>query len=336
MGVTIKDIARKTGVSYATVSRALNNRAEVNEETKARILTAARELGYRPHAIARSLVTRRTSILALVIPDITNPFFPEVARGAEDAASKAGYNVFLCNTDWDGKKENSFLNLLESKSIDGMVLAPIMDDGSMVERFRLMGLPLVVLNNLFKEPQCHRVVVDNIRGGWLAVRHLLDLGHRRIGFIGGGRYAKSTTDRLQGYTEALQERGITVDENLVRFGHFKWDSGELNARALFKLKERPTAVFAANDLLALGVLQAAEESGLNVPDDLAVIGFDDVAFSSYPGIQLTTVAQPKYQLGQMAVEAVLEELRLGKEMPKKHLILQPSLVVRKTCGADKR
>ncbi len=334
MSVTLKDIAEKTGVSYATVSRALNNRPEVHAETRVKIFEAARELGYRPHAAARSLVTRRSGALALIIPDITNPFFPEVARGVEEAASRAGYHVFLCNTDWDGQKELSFLELLETKRADGLILASAQDDGTTVQRFARVGLPLVVLNNLFQEPECHQVVVDNAAGGRLAARHLLGLGHRRIAFIGGHGQAKSTADRMEGYGAALREEGLDPAAGLIRLGSFKWESGEQSAKELFQLKERPTAIFAANDLLALGVLQAAEDAGLNVPADLAVVGFDDIAFAAYPGVQLTTVAQPKYQLGQMAAKAVLEQLSLGVEAPRQRIVLQPSLVVRKTCGAS--
>ena len=331
-GVTIKDIAAQAGISYATVSRALNDKPGVKKETRRRVLKVARRLGYCPNAVARSLVTRETRSIALVIPDITNPFFPEVARGVEEAASRVGYSVFLCNTNWNVEKELSFVQLLESKRIDGLILASSSDDGFAVEKFVRTGASLVVINSLFKEFDCHQVMIDNIKGGCLAAKHLLSLGHRRIGFIGGLPFVKSTVDRFEGYRKALEEAGATPGQSFIRYGSFKWESGYRNALELLKGRDRPSAFFAANDLLALGVMQAADELGLEIPNDLAVVGFDDIVFSSYPRVHLTTVAQPKHLIGETAAKIILDELHHGKGPGRKSVILSPELVVRKSCG----
>lgn len=330
--VTIKDIATEVGISYATVSRALNDKPGVKNDIRLRILTVAKQMGYYPNAVARSLVTRETRTIALVIPDITNPFFPEVARGVEDAATRAGYNVFLCNTNWDMVKELSFLELFKSRRIDGLILASSSDESAIIDEFVMTNAALVILNSFDREFACHRVVTDNVRGGYLAGKHLLGLGHRRIGFIGGLPTARSTIDRYVGFCMALEETGLDVDQSLARYGSFTWESGLGNTMDLLNKREKPTAIFAANDLMALGVIQAADELGLEIPKDLAVIGFDDIVFSSYPRVHLTTIAQPKQLIGETAAKMIIDELHFGRKQVKQNVVLEPDLVVRKSCG----
>lgn len=334
--VTIKDIAEKLGVSYATVSRALNNRPEVKEETRQKVLDAAGEMGYRPNRIARSLVTRRSQCLGLIVPDIMNPFFAELARGVDEAAAKQGYSVYLCNTNWNEKKELTYLNLLDGRQTDGIILASARDEGTNVKKFIERELPLVVVNSLFKEFDCHQVMIDNIRGGYLATAHLIKLGHRSIGFIGGLKHVKATVDRLEGLRLALKEEGLKIDEQLISFGAYTWESGFSRTKALLDQGKRPSAIFAANDIVALGAIQAADERGLKIPEDLAIVGFDDIAFSAYPKVRLSTVSQEKKQLGRCAVEIILKQLKGKPGLPKKErIVLQPSLVIRRTCGAER-
>jgi LacI family transcriptional regulator len=335
LNITIKDIAAEAGISYATVSRALNNKPGVKKDTRLKVLETAERLGYYPHAVARSLVTRQTRTIALVLPDITNPFFPEVARGVEEAATQAGYNVFLCNTNWDMQKELSFLELFQSRRIDGLILASSSHDSSIIDRFVRTNAALVILNSFDREFACHRVVSDNIRGGYMAGKHLIRLGHRRIGFIGGLSTARSTIDRYRGYQMAVEETGLKVINNLARYGSFTWESGHSNAMDLLSTQKRPTAIFAANDLMALGVMQAADELGLAIPGNLAVVGFDDIVFSSYPRVHLTTIAQPKQLIGETAAKIIIEELQFGRKQVKQNIVLEPELVVRKSCGFSK-
>ncbi|HED24379.1 MAG TPA: LacI family transcriptional regulator, partial [Firmicutes bacterium] len=278
--VTIKDIAAETGISYATVSRALNNRPGVKKATQKRVLGVAEKLGYYPNAAARSLVTRQSHALALVIPDITNPFFPEVARGIEEAAARADYAVFLCNTNWDGGKELSYLALIESRRIDGLILASSSDDGEIAAKFAQTGIPMVVINSFERDIQCHQVIIDNIRGGYLAGQHLLEHGCTRIAFAGGLAGARATKERFAGFKEALADTGITIGPERCLYGSFTWESGYRSALKLLNMADRPDAIFAANDLLAMGIMQAADELGLAIPGDLAVIGFDDISFAS--------------------------------------------------------
>lgn len=332
MTVTIKDIAKKAGVSYATVSRALTNRPEVNEKTRRDIQKLAEEMGYKPNALARGLVTRESKTLGLIIPDITNPFFPEVARGVEEAASRSGYNVFLCNTNWDAEKERTYIEVLEEKRVDGLIVASVTDDAKTLEGFTRGGAPLVLVNRVLKDIDTHYVVIDNLKGGYMVVEHLLGLGHKRIAFIGGLRHVEATRERLQGYMLALSSGGIPVDDKLVYSGAFKKESGYQNAMKLLEVDQPPTAIFAANDILALGVIQAVQEAGLKVPDDIAVVGFDDIAFASYAEVSLTTIAQPKYIMGEMAAKILMEDIKEGAVREKKHIVLQPSLVVRKSSG----
>ncbi|MCW3489993.1 LacI family DNA-binding transcriptional regulator [Dethiobacter alkaliphilus] len=334
--VTIKDIAKKAQVSYATVSRALNNRPEVNEATREMVQQVARELGYRPNSVARSLVTKQTKSIGLVVPDITNPFFAELAQSVEEVASAAGYNVFLCNTNWDEDKELSYLNLLESRQTDGIILAQTDDHGNNIKKFLERNLPLVLTHSLFDKVDCNQVVVDDIRGGFLAANHLLWLGHHRIAYVGGNETTKATVDRLEGYKRALAEQDIAFDENLISYGSFKWQSGRERTKQLLRQNSHnpPTAVFAGNDIIALGVMQAAEEMGLKVPEQLAVVGFDDVEFASYPKIQLTTVSQPRNNMGEMAVKMLISQIKgNGVARENKKMTVQPSLVIRRSCGA---
>lgn len=331
MAVTIKDIARKAGVSYATVSRALNNRPEVNEKTRREIQKLAEEMGYKPNALARSLVTRESKTLGLIIPDITNPFFPEVARGAEEAAAQAGYSIFLCNTNWEEEKERKYLALLEEKRVDGIILASVInDEQQMMEYLADSAVPLIMINRVLKNIQAHYVVIDNVRGACLVMEHLIENGHRDIAFVGGLSHVEATRERLQGYKMMLGAYDLPVRPELIRLGSFKRESGYSNALELLKLSPRPTAIFAANDILALGVLQAAADMNLRVPGDLAVVGFDDIPFASYAEVSLTTVAQPKYAMGEMAAKILIEEIKEGPSREKKKIILQPELVVRRS------
>lgn len=331
MAVTIKDIARKAGVSYATVSRALNNRPEVNEKTRREIQKLAEEMGYKPNALARSLVTRESKTLGLIIPDITNPFFPEVARGAEEAAAQAGYSIFLCNTNWEEEKERKYLALLEEKRVDGIILASVInDEQQMMEYLADSTVPLIMINRVLKNVHTHYVVIDNVRGAGLVMEHLIENGHRDIAFVGGLSHVEATRERLQGYKMMLGAYELPVKPELIRLGSFRRESGYSNALELLKLSPRPTAIFAANDILALGVLQAAADLNLRVPGDLAVVGFDDIPFASYAEVSLTTVAQPKYAMGEMAAKILIEEIKEGPSREKKKIILQPELVVRRS------
>ncbi len=329
MDPTIKDIARRVNVSFATVSRALNDKDGVRAETKRKILEEARRLNYRPNAIARGLVNRRTHTIGLIIPDITNPFYPEVARGVEDAAQAAGYSVFLCNTNWDRKKELKYLNLLTEKRVDGIVHAPVSKNSSGFEKV-LERLPVVYVGRSPKISEVSFVSIDNFRGGFLATDYLLGKGYWPVGFIGAPEDSKTLEERLKGYKTALKSRGREIDDRYIRFGDFKRETGFDIIKSMIQEGLAPRGIFGENDMLAIGAIHGARELGLSIPDDLAVVGFDDIPMAAFPELGLTTIGQPKYEMGKLAFEMLLEKLRKGEtsQAEAKKVILEPRIIQR--------
>lgn len=327
MSVTIVDIANRIGVSYTTVSRALNGKKGVGEKTRKRIIEEAEKLGYQPNAIARGLVSKSTNTIGLIIPDITNPFFPEVARGVEDACREAGYNVFLCNSNWDKDQERSCLEALRQNRIDGLIINP--NSMSNVELIEKMGIPVVYLNTRIDEGHSTYVGVDNVQAAQMATEHLIQGGYRRIAFAGGTVRSYSNNNRLKGYLAALEKHGIPRDGDLIMNGRFETESGYEMTKRLFQLENPPDAVFAGNDIIALGVMQYAQEMNLRIPEDFGIIGFDDIYASSLPQIQLTTVAMPKTFLGKKAFEMLLDKIH-SEEASTAQYVIKPKLIIRKT------
>lgn len=331
MDKTIKDIAKKADVSYATVSRALNNKKGVNSRTRERILTLAKKLNYRPNAIARGLVKKQTYTLGLIIPDITNPFFSEVARGIEDQANKSKYSVFLCNTNWEIDRQTRHLNLLIEKRVDGVIIAPITHNINSLRDALRGRIPVVYVSNTPPNPENSFVIIDNIRGGFLATKHLIEAGYKSIGFIGSPEDSLTTTERFEGYKLAFEKYGMQINDRYIQLGDFRCETGYNIIKRMIEKNNYPNAMFAENDLLALGVIQGVKEMGLTVPKDVAVVGFDDIPLASFPEIQLTTVSQPKYEMGRIAAQILLERLTKDKQeaLPKR-VILEPRLIVRKS------
>ena len=328
--VTIKDVAKNAGVSYATVSRALNNHPEISEETRKKILRIAAEMGYQPNEIAQGLVKKETKTIGLLIPDITNPFFPEVALGVEDAAGVEGYSVFLCNTNWTEEQEERYLQVLRKKQVDGVIVAPSSERLTHLKKVFHVGIKPAVFISRVNYANSTSISIDNVGGARLAVEHLIGKGHERIAFIGGLKDASSNQDRVQGYKNALEINGLALNAAYILSGDFKRESGHQATLKLLQLRPRPSAVFAANDLLALGAIQAIKEAGLAIPGDIAVVGFDDIGFAALPEIQLTTVAQPKYDMGKLAFLTLLDQLRGGDGIINKRILLSPELIVRGT------
>ncbi len=329
--VTIKDIAKAAGVSPSTVSRALNDSPLINPRTRERIKELARKLGYERNELARSLVKGRSKALGLLVADITNPFFAEITKGVGDVAHGRGYGLILCNTDDDPRREHSYSLLLRRKRVDGLILTSVtLEDPNLVELAR-SGVPLVLVSRLCRSVDAPYVTVDNRLGARLAVEHLLELGHRRIACITGPKEIDSSRDRAEAFQEVLEEAGLRVPRGWVVFTDFTWEAGERAAGRLLARKRRPTAIFAANDLIALGVMVAAHKAGIPVPDGLSVVGFDDIAFASLPLIRLTTVAQPTYEMGRIAAEWLLDVIE-GKRRRKLRKTLKPKLIVRATTA----
>lgn len=329
MGVTIKDISKKAGVSYATVSRALNNLPEVNEDTKKRIIKIANEMGYQPNAIAQGLVKSETKTIGLMIPDITNPFFPEVAIGVEEAASKAGYTVFLINTNWDEERELNSFKVLFQKQIDGLIIAPSSENVSHLEKILNKEFKITFIGRNLDYKGSTSIIINNVIGSWMAVKHLINKGHKNIAFLGGQKELSMNQERLKGYKNALKDYGLEINEELIKFDNLKREGGYHLTRRLIESGLKFSAVVTANDLLALGAIQAIKENGLSIPSDVAVIGFDDIELASLPEIQLSTVAQPKYEMGRLAFETLLKQIK-GESNATKKVFLEPELIIRST------
>jgi len=332
---TIGDVARRAGVSRATVSRVLNEYPHVRPQVRTDVQRAIRALRYRPDQVARSLARRETKTLGLVVADITNPFYAETARAIVETARGHGYHVILCNTDNLHRLQEEYVEVLRQRRVDGIIFGSVFLDDPVVEALVEAGYPCVMYNRRLRSGRGNYIVLDNASASHDLTRHLLDLGHRHIGFITGLRDLSTASERLRGYRAALRAAGLPADPRLMRPGAFKAEMAQRAAQELLKLPRRPTAIMAGNDLMALGVMQAAGDLGLRVPEDLAVVGFDDIEIAAHRQIQLTTMAQQKAEMGRMAVVWMLEIIRDPRRYRREPLqqILTPTLVVRRTCGA---
>jgi LacI family transcriptional regulator len=304
--MTISDVAAEAGVSVATVSRVLNDTGyPVRPETRRRVLEAVEKLDFRPNDLARGLLLKRTQTIGLVIPDIANPYYPVISRGVEDVASQHGYAVIFCNTDRDAAKSERYINVLLQKQVDGIIIAGGGTDFSRAsERFAEHGTRVVFVGK--PSLPWPSVRVPNEDGTVAAIEHLAELGHRRVGFIAGPAKLPTARDRLAGYRRAVSDHGMAADRSLERDGDFSEQSGYRATEALLREEPRPTAIFAANDRMAIGALAAAADRGLRVPEDLSVVGFDDIPLASYVRPALTTVALPAYEMGAAAMRLLLD------------------------------
>jgi len=325
--VTMSDVAREAGVSLMTVSRVVNDKQDVSAATRQRILRVIEQLGYRPSGIARGLATQRTRTLGLVVPDIANPFFSDLARGAEHEAYAKGYNVFLCNTEEDTKREHSVLQSLEDKRVDGVVLCSSRLGHDELRAALDYHSAVVLVNLPLHEDHVGSVLVDDVTGGYIATRHLLQAGHRTVGFLAGPPASQSGRQRAKGYRAALTAAELPYNAEWVRHCFPMVQGAQETACALLKDHSELTALFCYNDLVAVGVLQACTALGCRVPDDLAVVGFDDIALAALVTPPLTTCRVPRYELGVQAMRLLLDHID-GCPGECKEVILQPELIIR--------
>ncbi|MDW7659601.1 MAG: LacI family DNA-binding transcriptional regulator [Bacillota bacterium] len=325
--ITIKDIAQRAGVSYATVSRALNGRHDVSEVTRQKIFDLAREMGYQPNAIARSLVKQKSQIIAVIVPDVSNPFFADITMAVNEAADDAGYTTMICNTGWDPVKEQEKLRIMVEQRVEGIILKPtaFIRPGAL----EALNLPVILFWHAMADDLSY-IEVDHEAGGRLAVSHLIERGHRRIAYIGGIETSPSNQIRLMTYQKTLQEHGRTVDSKLISYGPFRQESGYARIAALMKSDKPPDAVFCGNDIIAMGVLQYARDSKIKVPQDLAIIGFDDIACASLPLVGLSTVSQPRDKLGREALQALVREIDTFPQRTRQRILVKPELKIRST------
>lgn len=328
--VTLRDVARRAQVHPSTASRALNaaTRPMVNADTVERVLAAAKELGYEPNSLARGLKLNRTFTVGVVLPDLTNPLFPPIVRGLEDGLGEARYTVVIGNTDNDEGREATVLEAMGRRRVDGLVLATARRDYPVLEQLQAAGIPVVLINRSSDRPVVSSVTGDDHAGIGLAVRHLVELGHRRIAHVAGSQAVSTGLARYQGFMSWLQSEGLEFDPDLVTFADwFQEDPGAAAFRELLDRDVDFTAVVAANDLIALGCYDVALERGLKVPDDFSVVGYNDIPFSAKFNPPLTTVRIPMYKLGLRAAHVLLD-LISDRETEPVAMRLTPSLVVR--------
>ena len=332
---TIYDVAKRAGTSVATVSAVVNNSAYVSPELRGRVETAVTELDYNPNLVARSLAKKKTFTIGMLIPDIANPFFPEVVRGAEDKAKEAGYTILLGNSDNRSEMEETYLNLFLSKQVDGILLIKGAEELSDSFRQKLedSGIPVVLVDRESESLKADCVVADDVGGACAAVDHLIALGHRRIGIITGFPSVSTTKGRLQGYRKALQCHQLEYDAALVEAGDYGTESGYRAGARL--LGQQPTAVFVTNFLMTVGFMKALEEAGLRCPEDVAVVSYDDFMWSEFFRPRLTGVEQPKYQIGYQSTEVLLRRLA-DKQKKREKIVLENRLRIRESCGQQKR
>jgi len=326
---TIKDVAKKAGVSVATVSRTLNRSDRVSPEVRDRVTAAVESLSYRPNAVARSLKSRNTRTLGLVIPNVTNPFFTQMARAVEDAARERGYSLIFGNTDEDPGKEAEYLEVLLEKQVDGLIVSPARATSPQLEGLVRDGVPVVFLDRYVSNIEAPVVRSDGRRAVDELVEHMMSFGHEKLAIISGPSETVPGRERLEAFLNGAENRTVPIGEEYVKFGDFRRESGFETMRELLNLEEPPTAVFAANNLMALGALQALKRAGVRVPEDMSFASFDDVSWFELVEPSITAIAQPVSELGIAAAE-MLPALVGGEEA--ESVILDAELVVRGSCG----
>ncbi|HEX6444152.1 MAG TPA: LacI family DNA-binding transcriptional regulator [Streptosporangiales bacterium] len=326
MTTTIRDVAARADVSPATVSRVLNGRVEVRADLRERVLAAVAEMGYRPNGPARSLRTRATTVFGIIITDVQNPFFTSMVRGIEDTAQRAGYSVVLANSDEDPEKEQRYLEVAAAEQMAGVVLAPAQSNSRRLETLLDRGMPVVTVDRRLRGAPVDSVTVNNHKAAHDATTHLIERGRRRIAIIAGLLKTTTGSRRLAGYKAALKEAGLPVDDELVVPADFRLEGGYAATKDLLG-RARPDALFASNNLMTIGALQALSEAGVAIPDDVAVVGFDDISWATALRPPLTAVKQPTYEIGCRAAELLLDRVA-GDDAPPRHLVLPAELVVR--------
>lgn len=331
MRVTIHDVAAQAGVSINTVSRVLNGRPDVKATTRDRVQQVIAELGYRPNRLARSLIGRSSRTVGLVVTDCTNPNTARQIQVIQQVLVAADYAVLIFDTQEDAAAEQAAINLLLEQVADGVILTPASNRGGLASLSQ--QLPLVLLNRETEEPtDCDIVLNDNAGGARAATEHLIAHGHRRIAYVTARKAVSTVRDRLAGYRGALIDANLPTDDRFVVRAEITIEDARAATRTLLNRPERPTAILTYNDLMAVGVLAALTEAGLRVPNDIALVGYDDIAYAPYLSVPLTTVRQQTQRMGRTAAQLLLERFG-GAEMPPRRVVLAPELIVRASSGA---
>jgi len=330
---TIVDVAKLAGVSTTTVSHILNGTRYVSDELKERVQKAIDELGYRPNSLARGLRKGESKTIGLIVPDNSNPFFADMLRQIERIGYANGYSVILCNTDGDTEKETCYTNVLIAQHVDGIIFISTTSSVEPLEELiNSNEIPVIIIDRDIDLKATDVILVDNFQGGYDATQYLISLGHSRIACITGPSMVTASADRVHGYIKAMQDASLPIGEDWVITGNFHVDGGEEGIRRILQMDPRPTAVFACNDMMALGVLRGLRNSGLSVPGDLSLIGFDDISLASIVSPALTTISQPIDQISAKAIELLFNRIHKQKnEYSNERIVLPTKLIVRDTC-----
>jgi DNA-binding LacI/PurR family transcriptional regulator len=325
----MKEIAKIAGVSLGTVSHVLNGSAAVREPLRRRVMEAVDALGYQPSQLARGLRRDKTNMIGMIIPDVTNPFFPAVVRGAEDVAFENGYRLVLCNTDNDHSKEIAHLNELRTYLPSGLIVIPssFSDLTAQAESYRRAGTAVVCVDRLPKDWNGDTVTANNEHGAYEATNYILRQGHRRLAIITGPRHLTNAQERLKGFRRALHEKKISIGPEYVQETSFDQHGGHAKTMLLLRMIPRPTVIFAGNDMIAFGALLAFREAGLHCPEEISLIGFDNLDLAEMTSPPLSSVSQPGYQMGNAAARILIDRVR-GDDGPAKHVVIETALKIR--------
>ncbi|MFU8862053.1 MAG: LacI family DNA-binding transcriptional regulator [Cyclonatronaceae bacterium] len=330
---SLQDVAYRAGVSTASVSRVMNKMKYVSPDVKQRVERAIAELHYTPNRVARRLRAREgdRKLLGALIPDIQNPFYVDVVRGIEEHTLQKDYAIYICNFDQDYNREKTYLKRLKSESVDGLIVAPYHEGDKLVTSLVEDDFPIVCVDRGLSEVDVDLVIVDNEEGAYTAVKHLIDLGHSRIGFAGGLYSIPTSRSRRDGYIRALTEHKVPIEESLIKFGDSRHESGKKLATEFLNMPTPPTALFTGNNVITLGALETIHSRGIKIPHEIAIVGFDDMPWSISLNPPLTAVFQPGYEMGRQAAKMLFERLEQPDLKPRK-IVLKTKLVVRQSCG----
>lgn len=329
--VTMKDVAVKAGVSVTTVSHVINKTRFVSADAIEKVNTAINQLGYYPSAIARSLKSDQTHTIGMIIPNSSNPYFAEIIHEIEKNLFKAGYNLILCNSGDSQARQAAYIRVLMEKRIDGLIIISSGTDKELVDLLSKHRLPKVIIDRKVDGIEADLVETDNYAGGYSATNHLVKIGHKEIACISGPKYLSSACERVEGYLNCLKDHGIKINANFLVEGDFKSFGGFEAMKKLLKLQNRPTAVFVSNDLMALGALCATHEENISIPDELSIIGFDDIKLATYSSPPLTTIAHQKKRIGEVVADVIGSRIKdKCREYEQAHL--KPKLIIRRSTA----
>ncbi|MBZ0298859.1 MAG: LacI family transcriptional regulator [Anaerolineae bacterium] len=329
---TIKDVAHKAGVSAATVSRVLNGHPYVADDLRSRVLDAVQALSYRPNRVAQRLRAAKSHLVGVIFSDIRNPFNTLALSGIEQVLAEQGLSVLICHSNIHQKRENDFIALMLAEDVAGLIIAPVKEESQALTEAVQNGLPVVVIDRRMTKPRTDAVLADNHHGAYIAVQHMIELGHRDIAILNGPQHLASGRERYAGFLQAMEEAGLPVNPAFVKYGDYQIQSGYVLTAELLAQRPLPSGLFIANNLMTLGALNAIHESGINIPNEIAVIGFDDLPWAVSLNPPLTTVGQPAINIGVQAAELLLNRFE-HPDRPPRTVVLGTELIVRASCGS---